>query len=613
MITSMTKEYQSQYEALFTEAFNALLEKGLLTEDEKKIGRFSSLEQYFTRIADLYDIDPKYVMLLPLDEPYFEINANTREIGIPTHFKKYGVSVQGDSIAETLLFSMSRFVDAFDMDEGMEAYIQWEIGGREGHSKVDFTYIDKDPELLVFAWPLTNVITRDAGILKFSARFVKKNADQVTYSFNTLPATVEIKKALKADLEYSSELDTAEHLFKNAIANTVNTSTGGAAKISIPDFAAAGAVALPTTAYLKNDQVVLMAQAIVTDAGEISYRWTYAPLDTSVTAQPGDGTDVYKVTSDTEPVTNKRYYKINTATQPTSYDPYPHDEWNESDLANNSIYERFAAYTILAGETPVVGSYKLVANNRVGFDGKNTDANNSSPVCVIPGPEVLNFQTEGGNLAQTAVLTVVTDDEGNETQALALDVAVDVDSNIPDDVDGIELTYEWEKTITNPLAEGASPLWVAIEETTAALEETGTDLPGWYRVKVTSKLNRATKSIESEICKVTAPIKAPDLAHPADADPIIKNVESGAAVVLNVALATEYSGELESEGLTYEWYVGDSDNSSLLTDDENVTGQGTDTLHISYAGIPTVYRCEVTNHLKGQESAKSSTGNFIVM
>jgi hypothetical protein len=66
--------------------------------------------------------------MFPIDEPRFEIDANTREIAIPMNFRKL-VGIQGDHVAETLIFSINRFVDYYDLlpttINDMNIYIQW--------------------------------------------------------------------------------------------------------------------------------------------------------------------------------------------------------------------------------------------------------------------------------------------------------------------------------------------------------------------------------------------------------------------------------------------------------------------------------------------------------
>jgi hypothetical protein len=122
-----------------------------------------------------------------LDEPFFDVDINTREITVPTHFKKYGIGIQGDMIAETLLFKTDRYVDYIDLKD-TEIWVQWEKPGTDGNaSKIEFTYLPaEEPEKLIFAWPITSKATELSGNLKFSVRFIKRGEqDSIVYSLNT--------------------------------------------------------------------------------------------------------------------------------------------------------------------------------------------------------------------------------------------------------------------------------------------------------------------------------------------------------------------------------------------------------------------------------------------
>ena len=79
----ITKDNQTLYTTLFNKA-NELL--GLTGEDKIK-----TIDNYFCHLGDIADIvvaedgsvsDPLY-FILPVDEPTFKINANTRQIEIP--------------------------------------------------------------------------------------------------------------------------------------------------------------------------------------------------------------------------------------------------------------------------------------------------------------------------------------------------------------------------------------------------------------------------------------------------------------------------------------------------------------------------------------------------
>ena len=73
--------------------------------------------------AELEDFDPVF-MCLPLDEPTFYINANTRKIEISKDFT--GQQVQGDEVAEIIWFSVDRYFDTTDL-YNTNIYIQWEV------------------------------------------------------------------------------------------------------------------------------------------------------------------------------------------------------------------------------------------------------------------------------------------------------------------------------------------------------------------------------------------------------------------------------------------------------------------------------------------------------
>ena len=81
-------EQMELYSHLFSRAYADLLgkqeEKNYLTPAELEVGRFVSLDNYFAHMGDLYEINPKYLML-PLDETseaLFKIDANTRKVVI---------------------------------------------------------------------------------------------------------------------------------------------------------------------------------------------------------------------------------------------------------------------------------------------------------------------------------------------------------------------------------------------------------------------------------------------------------------------------------------------------------------------------------------------------
>jgi hypothetical protein len=249
MITSIKN---ADYSFLFKEAGAELLRLNAehklsspLQEAElaelNEFGRFSTLEKYFTRLGDLVaNVDNciKYLML-PLDEPCLEVDANTRIITIPDGFKKYGAGVQGDVIAETLFLRIDRFFDSMDFMT-TTPYIQWKLkNGDEGATPIPYMDYESEHNLgkLILVWPLTGRVTAQEGPVQFSLRFVKKEGEELVYSWNSTTATLNIKQALNPKVEYA-EFDDAAVLYKRAIENSKHTSDSD--EIEAPSFEAPG-------------------------------------------------------------------------------------------------------------------------------------------------------------------------------------------------------------------------------------------------------------------------------------------------------------------------------------------------------------------------------------
>lgn len=190
---------------------NALIEYGhLYIETAKgKVDGFvpelgiTTLEEYYNWLPEIKRDEegkPTIFTKLPLDEAHFEINANTRAISIPTDFKKNGIAVQGDDLAEVVYFMIDRYFDAMDLNN-TEIFIEWETPkgkNGDGIKSVSETYlkiIDDElyPGKLIFGWAISDAITKDSGNLKFAVRFIQwadteSGKKQIAYSFNTLTA-----------------------------------------------------------------------------------------------------------------------------------------------------------------------------------------------------------------------------------------------------------------------------------------------------------------------------------------------------------------------------------------------------------------------------------------
>ena len=103
MITK-TVDLDSAYQEIFDE----------IREKSEGALDIDNIESFFGNLLEITALDKKYLRL-PVDEPLFEIDANSRKIDVPSEFKSNGLSVQGDHLAETVFFSIDRYFDYMDL------------------------------------------------------------------------------------------------------------------------------------------------------------------------------------------------------------------------------------------------------------------------------------------------------------------------------------------------------------------------------------------------------------------------------------------------------------------------------------------------------------------
>ena len=183
MITKTTN-LDSAYNSLFDEV--RIKSNGQIDVD--------NIESYYGRLGDIKLLDSKFLRL-PLDEPVFEIDANTRSINIPAEFRSNGLSVQGDHLAEMVFFKIDRYFDYTDLSS-TNICINWKMGNRSGKTKNFIMSKEILPGYVIFGWPIDNIITEKGGQLTFAVEFSIEDNDKIKYNFNTLPATINIKDGL---------------------------------------------------------------------------------------------------------------------------------------------------------------------------------------------------------------------------------------------------------------------------------------------------------------------------------------------------------------------------------------------------------------------------------
>ena len=237
MVIRINETNQKRYNDFFIEAFNYAMQlkkdsKFVFdTEAEMAAGTFTSLWQYFHYLPQLAKWNPVYYTKLPLDEEMVEIDADSRQLIVPSQLKTCA-GIENDHLAESIMFIVDRFHDGMDLVNA-QIWIQWtatelvngEMTKVEKTTVVPANQVDVNyaQNKIRFPWILNNEVTKYPGNIDFSAVFfitgdvevpdpqpgdaghtVTKTG--VIYRYNTLPSTIKIEPALQKNLS-SSPID----------------------------------------------------------------------------------------------------------------------------------------------------------------------------------------------------------------------------------------------------------------------------------------------------------------------------------------------------------------------------------------------------------------------
>ena len=458
----------------------------------------TTLEEYFSWLRALGRTNRKYTVL-PLDEEYFEINANTRAINIPAAFKKNGIAVQGDDLAEVVYFKIDRYFDYMDLNN-TEIFIQWETPkGADGQviksvSPIYHKDIESEPGKLIFGWALHDGITANPGVLKFSVRFfqwgepgevgVEEGEDKaLVYSFGTLTASVNIQPGIVFDIENEDfgVDDSGERLVQR-----------------LKDSVIVGGYLASKPEFLKNlnpaveydlDEITglyeLLVQAQSGDTGALSYKWVRRPLNENNEIIDGmvylEGKNAFEPADMTKLDPSHTYYFMVDGKPQLYRGTIPMDpNWQHGDL-----YEKYNAL-----EADRAGVYYAIAENRMTNSSQTTDSEKVK--FPRPNPATITEKVaERGILRDGApvVLTVGADNEGK----------------------GV-LTYQW---LMDPNHEAGFGEEIAMFEEIEGANATTYEAtePGHYRVVITNTRNKEVIDVVSTWARITNAPVAPALDY----------------------------------------------------------------------------------------------------
>ena len=237
--------------AEYEELFNELAQASQQTVD--------SLPTYYAALKHMIDnqnIPLNKFYRIPLEEPYFEVDMNSRSIKVPDMFNNYGLGVSGDANAEMVFFEVERFFDGVDLyalvqenqEEGIVtgAWVQWKnvTTGTTGNSKIIFhdaadttrrlsDGTEQKVEVMYLGWVITKEMTAEAGNLEFSLRFFKVTDGKITYSISTQKATCPIKATLNLAVLNAEAEDMADIVYKRPLySGVINSMNGASARIT---------------------------------------------------------------------------------------------------------------------------------------------------------------------------------------------------------------------------------------------------------------------------------------------------------------------------------------------------------------------------------------------
>ena len=654
MIIRVDNTNRTQYEALFQKAYDDLVAAGKITESTS---RFTSLEEFFSHIEDIIAEDKNYLIRIPVDEPTLAIDANKRTIDTSLFTKC--VNVQSDQIAETVVFSIDRYYDAMDLSH-TSIWVQWTApdekgkAAREGATEISLIDLETEPGKIRFGWPLDTDVTKMPGKVQFSVRFfVKANVtvptleggekieSRVVYSFNTLPATLTIQSALQPELNDEITVNKPDSLFAYAIRNT---QYGGKdiKNPQVPTFNAPG-TDLPTEATLVDNTLTLLAQAVVGDVSEVSYRWTY----TSATGDQGekDATEsggtvgtAYRRSLAEKRVLSDDYYSNSSVTLPeegqelqTVY--YSHVEsdktvvdaferyFGEVSVDENGytvgdnglpLYEKYSAFTVPA-EGPVTGTYRCYAVASLSAGDKTlTSEEKPSYPCKLVSPSEVSVKTP---LAKRAILILPENAGEDDVEKTTLSIEVNHTEG-----DNSVYTYDWLSASTS-----TGELTTLAEDSGSSFTAT---LPGWYSVNAYSSLNRQVNEYIGDDagyrCKVTFMPKIDTLVPSSSIDGLIDGekdtltlnaVHDGDEMTLTATATVDKAStfdadDLYSEGLTFTWSIIEPDTNipTVVTEGISTVTEGnviTSTITLVANTENIHYQCSVINALNEETAEKS--------
>lgn len=581
----------------------------LITKNGEKVVSkgISSLNDYYQHITQLTQLavgtgrtgsDP-YFLRLPLDEPFIEIDADTRAVTVPSALSQ--VAIIGDKLAEVVFFRIDRYYDAVDLNT-RQIYIEWETAdGTKGISRDFLRDVQSEKDKIIFGWAIGDELTKVAGTIRFSVRFVEwtSREDESTsvegstgllYSFSSSPATLTVADSLQYSLfEDDEQLKYVTEQTENNIGTIVaylEDSDPDSSDETAPELAAIpvlvrdmddveGATANEEmyVANLKGGgkdepegMLEIVSEAYSPDAGSINYIYGRKISEDSGTQGIVAKIKFIEVTETSN--SNVTYYEKSDTGE---YIPVLASQIE----AGGTYYERIA-YCI----AKLPGYYNVTASNRVSGKKVNKLTGKTLYIPYAAKPKVDTKMAKKFVISEVLYETAIDDSIDQSTKAdadksnikitksAAGDATVVLQPTISAEDSGTKgLTYTWYKS--EDIYDTAMEKAVVIEGATEATLEVSE--PGCYALKVDNQFNNdhtETELLDAGVCRVTNMPTLPEIAWEEFENILIAGRDNQPKLKIS---------EVDSDVMTYEWHKITTDNTDLdpvaSEDMESATGE----------------------------------------